>query len=98
MPKYIGQDYSSKARSSSPVDRVALHKAFEDEHPDRNELLQDVVDRLNMVLASVREVGTQDASDVNYEDTDGDRTNVGDTLDALSNNDKTLRWRLWIGA
>ena len=142
MPKYIGQDYSAKARSSSPIDRVALHKAFEDEHPERNDLLQDLVDRLNLVLANVREVGTKDASEMNYEDSDGDRTSVGDALDALEGTDharlhdidstddhtgvagatednfvsfdanglpkdssknatdfdKTLRWRLWIGA
>ena len=82
MPKYIGQDYSSKARSSSPIDRVALHKAFEDDHPERNDLLQDIVDRLNLVLASVREVGTKDASDMNYEDTEGNRISVGDALES----------------
>ena len=83
MPKYIGQDYSAKARSSSPIDRVALHKAFQDEHPERNVLLQDIVDRLNLVLANVREVGTKDASDINYEDTEGNRISIGDALESV---------------
>ena len=84
MPKYYGQDYNSKTRTASPIDRVALHKAFEDEHPERNELLQDIVDRLNLVLANVREVSTRDASDINYEDTEGNRISIGDALESVA--------------
>lgn len=83
MPKYYGQDYNAKTRTG-PVDRVAVNKSFQDEHPERNALLEVLVDRINMILAMTREARTRDASEVNYEDSSGTRTNVGVVLDTVN--------------
>lgn len=95
MVKYYDQDYKSKSRIVSPIDRVALAKQFQDEDPERNALLQECVDRINLLLNRSHNTETKEAHDMNYTDDNGNRVNIGDTLDTLKH---TRRWRLMLGA
>ncbi len=84
MAKYYGFNYSAKERTGSPLDKTALDKSYHDDHPERDTLLQAIIDRLNLLLANVSEINAREAHDSTYTDTSSTKTSIGDAIDALT--------------
>lgn len=84
MAKYYGIDYQAKAKGQGSLDRVALNKTFSDENTERNILLENLTDRINMLLAAVDELKAREAHELAYTDANGERRNIGDMLDLLA--------------
>jgi hypothetical protein len=84
VSKYYGLPYDTKTRLDGPVDRIAIDKTFEDDHPERNALLRVLVDRVNRLIFDAIEANTREAHDIAYTDANGRQRNVGDMLDDLA--------------
>lgn len=84
MARYYGLDYAARTRTSGTIDRSAVEKTFADDHPERNALIQALVDRVNLLLAELASVKAREAHDISYTDANGIRRNIGDMLDSLA--------------
>jgi len=79
---YTGLPYNPQLRASGPIDMDALSKAAQLENPVWNRTLFQIIERLNSLSASVSEMNAREAHDIPYTSISGERTSVGDFIDA----------------
>jgi hypothetical protein len=85
----VGLDYQARG-NVGPVNRTAIPKAFQDQDPERNALLQELVDRINALLSQSDQLRYREAHDYPYTDEDGEQTNVGDAIDKNTEHRETI--------